>query len=66
MVDRTTKWLLATIAVGLWINIGVSILRPISAKAQIDELSGIASSVSSIEGDLSSIMGGLCLNSKIC
>ena len=66
MIDRTTKWLLAFIAIGLWANIGISIFRPTSAIAQIDELSGIASSVSSIEADVSAIAFGTCVNNKIC
>jgi hypothetical protein len=58
-MDRTTKILLATIAIGLWANLGFSVFRPVAAVAQSYELSGIAS-------NLSSIAGGVCVNRKIC
>ena len=67
--DRTTKLLLASIALALWIIA----LKPVGsggivspAYAQINELNGIASDVSSIRSDLSGVASGLCLNSKLC
>jgi len=62
MIDRTGKILLALIALGLWANLGASVLRPAAAVAQIDELSRIRSDVS----DLTRIGRGTCANSKIC
>lgn len=62
MIDRTSKVLLAIIALGLWANAGISFLRPAAAIAQIDELSRIRSDVS----DLTRIGRGSCSNSKIC
>lgn len=57
--DRTTKLLLALIAIALWMNALNPWLRPITASAQVEELSGIASEVRRISR-------GLCLNGKIC
>jgi hypothetical protein len=59
MSDRTTKILLAAIAVGLWANLAYGLLRPISAAAQSQELSSIAF-------NLSAIYNGTCVNRKIC
>jgi hypothetical protein len=62
-IDRTTKAVLVTIALGLWVNIGVSILRPLPAVAQSSE---ITSALQAIQHDLHAISVGLCLNDKIC
>jgi hypothetical protein len=65
-MDRTAKIILAAIAVGLWVNAGVSVFRPVAAIAQDYELSSIRSNVSSIESDVGRIASGRCKNSKIC
>jgi hypothetical protein len=66
-MDRTTKILLAAIALGLWANAGVSALRP--ATAQLGGLPG--SHLSHYDAkDLASavvlIANGQCMNSKLC
>lgn len=66
MVDRTTNALLLAIAIGLWLNVAIDWLRPVPVHAQIDQLSGIASSVSSVESYVQGIARGTCINSKIC
>jgi hypothetical protein len=64
MTDRTTKTLLAVIALGLWANLAVSLFRPTVAVAA--KGSNIESDVSSIESAVSSIANGTCTNSKMC
>jgi len=62
MSDKTTKILLAAIAVGLWANIGVTVLHIRSAAA--DEDYGYI--LRSIDSNLDRIYNGTCTNSKIC
>jgi hypothetical protein len=57
MTDRTTKVLLALIALGLWANFAVDVFRPATASAQ--DVSGIERKLSGIERDLSSIASSL-------
>ena len=60
MTDQTTKILLALIALGLWANLAIPLLRPIVAAAnKADELVDIAN-------ELSAISHSTCTNSKIC
>lgn len=59
MLDRTTKILLGVIAIGIWLNVGVSVLRPSSAIAQSGEIGAIA-------GYVAAIAKGTCSNQKIC
>lgn len=73
VTDKSTKLLLAAIAIGLWLNVMNPWLRPVPAEAQTEILSSILravrsiqSDVSSIKSDVSSIASGLCLNSTIC
>lgn len=67
-VDKTTKILLFLIALGLFLNALNPWLLPRVAYAQHDELSGIATTVKSIDKRLANLMRGTpdCLNSKIC
>jgi len=69
-VDKTTKILLFLIAFGLFLNALNPWLRPMTtaAAAQIDELSGIADSVRSIDHRLAILLqgGAGCNNDKIC
>jgi hypothetical protein len=60
-MDRTTKILLAAIALGLWANAGVSVLRP--AVAQVHN---VADDVHTIMAALGDIYTGRCTNKKIC
>jgi hypothetical protein len=60
-MDRTTKILLAAIAIGLWANIAAFFLQPLKANAQ-----GAESILRSIDSHLSSIYNGICINRKIC
>ena len=55
MTDRTTKILLAVIALGLWANVAASLFRPMAAVAQSYELSEIQHNVFLIQSDVSSI-----------
>ena len=76
--DRTTKALLALIAIGLFLNVFVPFLQPPVVNAQdtagieghllvIGTYLGImGDNISSIDSDLGSIQRGACLNSKIC
>lgn len=59
MLDRTTKILLGVIAIGIWLNIGVSVFKPSSAVAQSGEVGAIA-------GYVAAIAKGTCANQKIC
>jgi hypothetical protein len=60
MLDRTSKILLAAIAIGLWANIGLPLLRSSPAEAQD------AGVLRKIASDVGAISGGVCVNSKIC
>ncbi len=64
MKDKTTKILLLAIALGLWANALLPVLRPLPVRA--DDLGDIYSTLKSMKSDLSGINSGLCLNSKIC
>lgn len=68
MTDRTTKALLAIIALGLWANLLLPLAKPREAIAGgIDVDSMVrAASLTRIESDLSSIASGNCRNDKIC
>lgn len=59
MSDRTTKILLALIALGLWANVLGPVLKPLPAFAS-DSL------LRSIDSTLEDIARGNCSNSKIC
>ena len=61
MADRTTKWLLLAIAVGLWMNVASQWLRPVPVHA-----AGEVEQAANIERHVRAIANGLCLNSKIC
>jgi hypothetical protein len=65
MIDKTTKLLLCVIALGLWINIAVSLIKPVQVKAAPD-VDDIERLVKSMESDLSRIQRGTCSNGKIC
>ena len=53
-MDRTTKLLLAAIALGLWANAVATVVRPARADSN------------TVEMYISSIANGTCINRKIC
>ena len=57
MIDRTTKALLALIAVGLFLNVFVPLVQPPVVNAQNTMM---------IETYLGGIYSGVCINTKIC
>jgi len=70
-MDKTTKIILAAIALGLWANAGVSMLRP--AIAQTLDQRIMQNYVEKIEKNLYSIAEGIhiiargdCPNKKLC
>jgi len=63
MPDRLTKIALVAIALGLWVNLAVTLLRPTPLMAQDATL---ALRIANIERDVGGIYNGLCPNSKIC
>ena len=66
MTDRTTKTLLALIALGLWANALIPLFRPMPVAAQDSQLESIDSHLSKLEMEVSRIGRGTCLNGKIC
>jgi len=60
------KLLLTAIALGLWINATITMVRP--AGAQSDSLSSVARELSSIAHDFHSLVNGSgdCRNQKLC
>ena len=66
-MDITTKILLAVIATALWANVAVNLLGPGATVAQTYQLlQNVASNVSALERNVSSLERGTCGNSKIC
>ena len=74
-MDRTAKALLLFIGLGLWANVLIAWMPPVSAATQemvfvdgFDEsyLINIHNAVSSIEAAALNIAYGRCANSKIC
>jgi hypothetical protein len=69
MVDRTTKILLASIALGLWANLFAPVLRPITAFAQYENdhiLKSIDARLASIDVNIERLQNGNCANRKLC
>ncbi len=67
-MDKTTKIILAFIAVGLWAN-ALSPLVPAAVASQADierAMRSIKSNIGRIQSDFHSIHNGSCSNSKIC
>ena len=72
-MDRTTKILLAAIALGLWANAAATIVKPASAQGADNLLAGllgqleqIQSAVAQMAVSFDKIEGGRCFNRKIC
>ena len=69
MADRTTKILLAAIALGLWANLFGPVLRPITAFAQYESdhiLRSIDARLASIDFNIDKLQKGSCANGKLC
>lgn len=62
MTDRTTKALLAAIALGLWLNVLGDWMRPTPVSAAEEQ----SRDIRDIANDVGAIATGLCLNQKIC
>lgn len=61
--DRTTKGLLFAIALGLWVNVVGTWIRPTPVHAATQDYAMELSTISSYVGR---IARGTCTNSKIC
>jgi hypothetical protein len=69
MTDRTTKILLASIAIGLWVNVAVMLMRPVTANAQYETdhiLKSMDGHLSQIDLNIGKLQGGSCSNGKLC
>jgi hypothetical protein len=62
MSDRMTNTLLTLIALALWLDLGLGVLRPSVAAAQGD----LGQRLLAIEENLAAIASGQCANKKIC
>jgi hypothetical protein len=58
MVDRTTKLVLAAIALGLWANVFVSAIP--AARADVED------DIGRMANDIRGLVNGICLNPKLC
>jgi hypothetical protein len=63
-MDRTTKLLLAAIALGLWANAASTVVKPSFAQSRLGNT--IDYSVETIARELVSISTGTCGNRKLC
>jgi hypothetical protein len=63
-MDRTTKLLLAAIAVGLWANAATTVAKPSFAQSRLGNT--IDYSIETIARELLSISTGTCSNRKLC
>lgn len=63
-MDRTTKFLLAAIAVGLWANAIAAFVHV--AKADNDYGYSIDSHLDTIDTNIGKIQRGTCSNNKLC
>jgi hypothetical protein len=67
MIDRSTKALLAAIALGLWIQIAAPWLRPVALHAAPDsDLYKISFDLDLMKGFLHDIWNGNCVNPTLC
>lgn len=75
--DRTTKVLLLLVAIGLWLNLLVPVLRPIKVSADssgvetylvliLGEISQIKRDISATKDDIRKISQGTCSNMTLC
>ena len=68
MADRTTRLLLAAVALGLWANVLGDWLRPLPAVAEPAPAAAVQDDdlIRNIERYLMHIYRGTCLNDRIC
>jgi len=69
MADRTTKILLAIIALGLWCNLFATVVRPMTAFAQYEGdyiLRSIDAHLAKIDANIDKLQKGACANGKLC
>jgi len=66
MSDHLTKIALVTIALGLWVNIAITLLRPAPLMAQDAALGRMEYQVATTENEVLGIYSGSCPNEKIC
>lgn len=69
MIDRTTKILLACVALGLWANLFAPVLRPLTANAQYESdyiLRSIDAHLARIDANIDKLQRGACANGKLC
>jgi hypothetical protein len=62
-MDRTTKILLAAIALGLWANAATTVIKPAIAQFSTSRMESLLSDIESNTGRLGR---GTCTNSKLC
>jgi hypothetical protein len=63
-IDKTTKVLLALIALGLWLNVVAPLFHPVRVAAEDKEK--MEQDLHDIAHDVHALYSGVCLNSKIC
>jgi hypothetical protein len=69
MTDRTSRILLAIIALGLWANLFVPVLRPSQAIAQYETdhiLKSVDAHLANIDVNIDRLQKGACPNGKLC
>ena len=69
MADRTTKILLACVALGLWANLLAPLLRPTAALAQYESdyiLKSIDARLANIDVNIDKLQRGTCANGRLC
>lgn len=65
--DRTTKILLAAVAIGLWLNVIGEWMQPVPAHAQPGlQFMQIERVLRDMQRDINQIAAGLCNNDTIC
>ena len=62
--DKTTKMLLALIALGLWLNLVAPLFHP--ARVAAEDKEQIERDIHDLAHDVHTIFSGVCLNGKIC
>jgi hypothetical protein len=69
MLDRTSKILLAIVALGLWANMFALLFRPNEAVAQYETdyiLRSVDAHLANIDGNIDRLQKGSCPNGKLC
>lgn len=69
MTDRSTKILLSSIALGLWANLFIPLVRPVTAVAQYETdriLQRIEGHLSAMDLNIERLQNGSCANGRLC